>query len=205
MDVFALRTRIIGDYSAYVHSFINIGDTRIREKVQQELEAGLLWPEPLLQLNPSFALGPRVDELAASGALHPLCSAIFCEKKGGESPKPMRIYQHQLEALQAAQTGDNYILTTGTGSGKSLAYIVPIVNAVLRQGSGGGIKAIIVYPMNALANSQLGELTKFLCQGFPEGHPPVTFRRYTGQENDSERDDIITNPPDILLTNYVML
>ena len=205
MDVFALRTRIIGDYSAYVNSFINISDTRIREKVQQELETGLLWPESLLQLNPSFALGPRVDELVASGALHPLCENIFCDKTPGALPKPLRLYRHQLEALQAAQTGDNYILTTGTGSGKSLAYIVPIVNAVLSQGSGGGIKAIIVYPMNALANSQLGELTKFLCQGFPEGHPPVTFRRYTGQENDSERAEIVANPPDILLTNYVML
>ena len=54
------------------------------------------------------------------------------------------------------------MLTTGTGSGKSLSYIVPIVDRVLREGSGRGVKAIVVYPMNALANSQVEELRKFL-------------------------------------------
>ena len=76
-----------------------------------------------------------------------------------------------------AQTGVNYVLTTGTGSGKSLAYIVPIVDHVLRRGSGRGVQAIVVYPMNALANSQEGELTKFLKLGYPDGQGPVTFAR----------------------------
>ena len=67
--------------------------------------------------------------------------------------------------IEAARTGANYVLTTGTGSGKSLAYIVPIVDHVVRNGSGRGIQAIVVYPMNALANSQLGELEKFLAVG----------------------------------------
>ncbi len=68
----------------------------------------------------------------------------------------------------------------------------------------GGIQAIVVYPMNALANSQLNELSKFLR---PEDGPeaPVTFRRYTGQESTLEKEEIRRNPPDILLTNYVML
>ena len=97
------------------------------------------------------------------------------------------------------------MLTTGTGSGKSLAYIVPIVDTVLRAGPEPGIKAICVYPMNALANSQLGELEKFLCAGFPDRRGPVSFKRYTGQEDDEARRAIIADPPDILLTNYVML
>lgn len=97
------------------------------------------------------------------------------------------------------------VLTTGTGSGKSLAYIVPIVDHVLKRGSGKGIQAIVVYPMNALANSQQGELRKFLQFGFGEGREPVTFARYTGQEDPDERKAILRNPPDILLTNYVML
>ncbi len=59
--------------------------------------------------------------------------------------------------------------------------------------------------MNALANSQAGELEKFLKFGFPNNAGPVTYRRYTGQEKEDERAGIIASPPDILLTNYVML
>ncbi|MGE5763828.1 MAG: DEAD/DEAH box helicase, partial [Mycobacterium leprae] len=68
-----------------------------------------------------------------------------------------------------------------------------------------GVKAIVVYPMNALANSQLGELEKFLRFGYGEGREPVTFARYTGQESRDERERILKSPPDVLLTNYVML
>jgi len=59
--------------------------------------------------------------------------------------------------------------------------------------------------MNALANRQDQELTKFLCHGYPDGKGPVTFRLYTGQEDDEKRQQILADPPDILLTNYVML
>ncbi len=59
--------------------------------------------------------------------------------------------------------------------------------------------------MNALANSQELELEKFLRFGYGEGHEPVTFKRYTGQEKPDTRRAILANPPDILLTNYVML
>jgi hypothetical protein len=86
-----------------------------------------------------------------------------------------------------------------------LAYIVPIVDHVLRKGSGRGIQAIVVYPMNALANSQDEELSKFLKKGYPEGQSPVRFARYTGQEKGDVREALRRDPPDILLTNYMML
>jgi ATP-dependent helicase YprA (DUF1998 family) len=62
---------------------------------------------------------------------------------------------------------------------------------------------IVIYPMNALANSQLEELKKFL--GAQPSARPVTFGRYTGQESDEERQAMAANPPDILLTNFMML
>jgi len=114
------------------------------------------------------------------------------------------LHKHQEDAIRTAQGRHNYVLTTGTGSGKSLAYIIPIVDHVLRRGNGRGIQAIVVYPMNALANSQMGELKKFLKLGYPDGRGPVTFERYTGQESDEEKKRIMADPPDILLTNYVM-
>lgn len=164
MDAFALRNRLVDDYSAYIRSFITIRDPRIGQVVDDELRNGLLWPDPLLQLNPSFEPGPWIDELVASGRLHPECRSIFRIKQDDKPDKPLRLHKHQAEAVEAAASGDSYVLTTGTGSGKSLAYIIPIVDFVLRHGSGQGIRAIVVYPMNALANSQANELEKFLCR-----------------------------------------
>lgn len=205
MDVFQLRDVLINDYSTYISSFINIQDSNILECVNSELSDGVLWPDPLIQLNPSFQPGEWIDDLVAQGVLNPLTSRIFrLDKDETSDGAPMRLHQHQSDAVLAAVSGDNYVLTTGTGSGKSLAYIVPIVNHVLQHGSGHGTQAVIIYPMNALANSQMGELDKFLRFGFGEA-PPVTYRRYTGQESDIEREQILTNPPDIILTNYVML
>ncbi|HOX44531.1 MAG TPA: DEAD/DEAH box helicase [Myxococcota bacterium] len=206
MDVFELRKKLVKDYANYVQSFIQIADPRIQHHVQDELERGVLWPEPLIQLNPAFEPGDWIDELAASGVLHEECKRIFRIKPEltGDG-KPLRLHKHQADAVRTARTGANYVLTTGTGSGKSLAYIIPAVDLVLREGPGKGIKAIIVYPMNALANSQIGELQKFLGHGYPDGKGPITFARYTGQEKDEEKNAICANPPDILLTNFVML
>jgi ATP-dependent helicase YprA (DUF1998 family)/very-short-patch-repair endonuclease len=208
MNVFEFRNRLIMDYSKYVRGFINIQDEHLAQHVDQGLDAGVFWPEPLIQLNPSFEPGARIEDLVDARVLHETCVRMFRKDKdnpaypGGRS---LRLHKHQEEAIRQARGGANYVLTTGTGSGKSLAYIVPIVDHVLRRGPGRGIQAIVIYPMNALANSQENELRKFLHLGFSDNKGPVTFRKYTGQENDEEREKIIADPPDILLTNYVML
>ena len=200
---------MVDDYGSYVSSFIRIKDERVEEEVRNSLGEGLLWPDPLIQLNPSFEAGETVDELVAEGVLHEGCARVFRKGKKPKEPhnpgEDLRLHRHQAEAIRTARGGHNYVLTTGTGSGKSLAYIVPVVDHVLRRGPGRGIQAIVVYPMNALANSQYGELEKFLKHGYPDERGPVTFARYTGQESDEERQRIIADPPDILLTNYVML
>jgi ATP-dependent helicase YprA (DUF1998 family) len=91
-----------------------------------------------------------VDELVDEGLLHPACKTIF-RRKTDDNPagSAFRFHKHQEDAIRTAQLGRNYVLTTGTGSGKSLAYLVPIVDYVLKHGSGRGTQAIIVYPMNA--------------------------------------------------------
>ncbi len=207
LDVFQLRRQLVSDYCTYLQSFLNLRDTRISAHVEQVMAAGQLWPEPLIQMNPAFEAGGWVEELVKENLLHPDCAKVFRLKssKNLEIDRPMRLHRHQREAIERANRGKHYVLTTGTGSGKSLAYIVPIVDWVLRNGSGQGIRAIIIYPMNALANSQMHELSRFLEWGFPEGRPPVSFARYTGQEKEEERKKIRDNPPDILITNYVMM
>ncbi|MFN8542047.1 MAG: DEAD/DEAH box helicase, partial [Thermomicrobiales bacterium] len=209
MNIFQLRDEVIANYRAYVESFLRIDNPEIRSYVQQELDNGRLWPEPLVQLNPSFEPGETVEALAHQGLLVGECGRIFRRGKSEDGTpdtgQPLRLHRHQQEAVEVARTGASYILTTGTGSGKSLAYFVPIVDHVLRHGSGQGIKAIVVYPMNALCNSQMEELRKYLIFGYSAGQEPVKFARYTGQEKADERKRIAANPPDILLTNYVML
>lgn len=212
MDVFTIHQRLIEDYRAFTEGGTVIRDPKIEAFVEADLDAKSQWPDPWLSLNPSFASGGTVGDLTREGVLHPECERIFQTDKteGGRvcDGTPLTLRRHQREAIDAARTGTSYVLTTGTGSGKSLAYIVPIVDRVLRARESDRtkrVRAIIVYPMNALANSQLRELGKFLRDGYGEGSEPVTFARYTGQETQEQREAIRANPPDILLTNYVML
>lgn len=206
MDVFQLRDDVVHQYADYVRSFVRIREPLLKQFVDKSLTDEALWPPPLIQMNPSFAVGGWIDELVEQGDLHPECARIFrIKSEGSADSSPMRLHEHQVGAIRTAARNANYVLTTGTGSGKSLAYIIPIVNHILRAGRGRGIKAIVVYPMNALCNSQYGELEKFLRLGYGQGNEPVRFDRYTGQESQEQRDAIAANPPDILLTNYVML
>lgn len=207
VDIFDFRDRVVSDYADYTRSFLNVREPRLKDFVNAQLDAGVLWPEPLVQLNPAFEPGESIDQLAAEGVLHPECRRVFRRNKSRANPAgdTLLLHRHQCDAVRAAATGSPYVLTTGTGSGKSLGYIVPIVDHVLRSPAKRRIKAIIVYPMNALANSQLKELEKFLIPDDPGGRGPVTFARYTGQETEDQRKRVLDDPPDILLTNYVML
>lgn len=216
MDVFGVHRTLIRDYRSFTEGGTVIRDGRVAAFVEDDLNAKSQWPDPWLSLNPFFAGGGTVLELSGEGRLlHEECARIFQsgKTKGGTvcDGRPLTLHQHQREAVEAAQSFASYALTTGTGSGKSLGYIVPIVDKVLKDRETEGpkaprrVRAIIVYPMNALANSQLKELEKYLRDGYGPGREPVTFARYTGQEDDARRKEIRDNPPDILLTNYVML
>ena len=217
MDVFTLHDKLIQEYRAFTGGGVVIRDDCAADRLREDLEAKNQWPDPWLSLNPFFDTGGAVHELVQEGLLHEETARIFQKGKTEHSTtcKGERItfHRHQRQAVEAARTGESYVLTTGTGSGKSLGYIVPIVDRVLRERDheksqgrkSKRVRAIIVYPMNALANSQIEELNKFLVHGYGKGHEPVTFARYTGQEGEEERRRIRQNPPDILLTNYVML
>ena len=156
----------------------------------------------LLSLNPRYEAGPTADELVNSGDICPETAQVF--PFGSEW---LPFHRHQGQAFAKARAGQSFVVTTGTGSGKSLCFFVPIVDAIIRArkaGHGPRTRAIIVYPMNALANSQVKEINKFIDQsGLSENLRPVV-RRYTGQENQEERQRVADNPPDILLTNFMM-
>src|SRR5690606_22475143 len=170
MDVFKVHEHLIADYAAFTSGFTEIQNRRIKEHVEHRQTAGEQWPDPYLSLNPNFAPGGSIGDLVRDNLLMPECERIFrVGKEEGDDGHPLNLHRHQREAVEIARSGASYVLTTGTGSGKSLSYIVPIVDWVLRQKADNayrpGVKAIIVYPMNALANSQVLELEKFLQRG----------------------------------------
>jgi len=96
LNIFDYRDRLTDDYASYVESFIQIRDRAIRSYVQQQLDQGVLWPDPLLQLNPLFAQGDSIDELVAQGVLHQECTRIF-RKKSQDDPagRTLRLHKHQ--------------------------------------------------------------------------------------------------------------
>lgn len=96
MNVFALRQGLVDAYAAYIRSFLRIRDPRVDAAVRAELESGLLWPEPLIQLNPSFEPGAAIDALVDEGVLHEGCRRVFRVKPEPEGDgAPLRLHRHQ--------------------------------------------------------------------------------------------------------------
>jgi ATP-dependent helicase YprA (DUF1998 family) len=208
MDVFALDRSVVGDYSAFARSFTSVKADDLQRSIDDTYKTGRFWPEPLLQLNPHYKAGGSVLDLVRDGTLDPGCAAYFrdFQSGGGDADRSLKLRRHQREAIVKAAAGRTFVVTTGTGSGKSLCFFIPIANSAIRarrEAEAPRTRAIVIYPMNALANSQMKELEKFLAP--IAGVPAVTFARYTGQESSEERQAIKSSPPDILLTNFMML
>lgn len=198
MNVLETHSKIIRDYASYIRSFINIADEELNAKVMEELEGGKLWPEPLLQFNPPFAKSGDLPGLVKREGLHSHMAHIF----SGYS-----LYQHQVDAIQLGVRDRDFVVTSGTGSGKSLTYMATIFNHLLNHPDEQGVVAIVVYPLNALINSQTEEFTKYKLnfQKNPGGDFPIDYGQYTGQEDEGKRRAMLDKPPRILLTNYMML
>ena len=142
-------------------------------------------------------------------------------------PLERPLYQHQERAIRKAILHSrNIVVATGTGSGKTEAFLVPILNHLFVEEDGGrpaaGVRALLLYPMNALANDQMARLRELL-----KNYPRITFGRYTGETESEDakaiekyrkmyhrepypnelisRRQMRDRPPQILLTNYAML
>jgi len=198
MNVFENHSEILKDYATYIRSFLNIADPQIREMVEGELSRGKLWPEPLLQFNPAFEIVGKVEDLCRKEFLHSDLANIF---------KGYSLYKHQVEAMRLGIARKDFVLTSGTGSGKSLTYIGSIFHHLLSNPELAGVTAVVVYPMNALINSQFEEFNRYRenYENATGKSFPIKFGKYTGQENEAARDKIRKDPPHVLLTNYMML
>ena len=200
MNIIELYENLKGSYKSYLESFVTIKDERIKEKVSDSIKHEELWPKALIQFNPNFEKGIGVKELIAKGfPIHPDLEYFF--------DKPF--YKHQQDAIELGCQDKEFIVTSGTGSGKSRTFMATIFNYVLQNEEVCKDKtiAIIVYPMNALINSQAEELSRYKStyEEKTGNKCPFTFGKYTGQENDEARTKMQQTPPNIILTNYMML
>ncbi|MEH2373866.1 helicase-related protein, partial [Nostoc sp.] len=127
LDIFNFRNEVIGDYRRYIESFLKIRDPKVKAFVDQELDKGQLWSDPLIQLNPTYKKGATVTELVQQKVLHPNCEQYF-----SINSKPFTFHYHQKQAFETAQRQEPYVVTTGTGSGKSMTYVVPIFDDLRR-------------------------------------------------------------------------
>jgi ATP-dependent helicase YprA (DUF1998 family) len=108
MDALSLHSKILDGYKEYIWSFIDIHDEDIRKEVEKSLNSGKLWPDPLIQFNPSFEKTGSVDGLVADGTLNASLGHVF---------KGVSLYTHQIEAMRLGSQLESFVVTSGTASG----------------------------------------------------------------------------------------
>lgn len=177
--------RIAKQYRQYLQTMFSISDPEYMDLFSKALSSeGQFEKGPYLDVSNSFEKGKSVKELVDEGILNKgfLNITRF---------KDMRLYYHQEESLRKSIGGDNMIVSTGTGSGKTECFLIPVLNEIMNEVTKAkekgeeiepGVRALIIYPMNALANDQMDRLRKILID-----YPDITFGSYTGQTKHMER------------------
>ncbi|MGW4364328.1 DEAD/DEAH box helicase [Nocardia takedensis] len=223
LDPLAAAADIEAGYKRYLKTLIAPRDPALAAAFDREIDATtMLTKGPLLELTPPYEPGASPAELVAEGVLHPGFGEF-----GSTMELDRPLYRHQETAIRKVTAGRNLVVSTGTGSGKTESFLLPILNTLVAEKAAGtlgpGVRALLLYPMNALANDQLGRL-----RGLLRNSPDITFGRYTGETKESSRDaaaayrelypgrerlpnellsreEMWREPPHILLTNYAML
>lgn len=213
-------------YIRYLQTIKPFQDDELRREFRNALEeTNRLVKGPLVEVSPPFQTGATIQNLIAQGVLARGFTRICSDE---HLPIRRPLYRHQERAIRKAVAGRNLVVATGTGSGKTESFLMPVLNHLLREEEAGtlklpGVRALFLYPMNALANDQMKRLRRVL-----QNYPNITFGRYVGETEQTEeraliafrqnypnepelsnelqsRKEMQENPPHILLTNYAML
>lgn len=234
-DPIEASQNIKDEFISYITTVFNISDPDYAKQFHSALEAdGAVAKGPFLEVNDSFKKGRSLTELIQEDVVSDLFKELEGDVPDGEKELQLNrsLYLHQEHAILKANQGKNLIVTTGTGSGKTECFLIPIMNQLFREIESGsldsGVRAILIYPMNALANDQMKRLRK-LFKVFPQFTFGVynsstqekpeqgrheygkIFRDVNGRplpplENEIvSREEMRATPPHILITNYAML
>jgi superfamily II DNA/RNA helicase len=203
---------LIDQYRRFLRTSYRFLDEHLRRQFEEHLaKIDIVVKGPYVTLAREFHRGRTLQDLIASGEADAELARLHWPF--GSNP----LYVHQERAMSLGRAGRSFVVTTGTGSGKTESFLLPILDGVLRRKREGsqGVQALLLYPMNALANDQLERLRRLLRGTGAD----LSFALYTGgsdvtttrlQEEPAEterlrRADIRSRPPDLLLTNYKQL
>ena len=216
--------QVTADYRRYLRSLLPIRDEVLANALDHKLATSpLLVKGPMLESTPAYLRAGSLADLIDDGTL----PTSFRRFDSPALPLDRALYAHQESAARKARAGRNFVVSTGTGSGKTESFLIPILASLADEIAAGslspGIRALLLYPMNALANDQMKRLRQVLATT-----PEVTFGRYIGDTptqaaeaqrkfeflNPGEprlpnellsREEMQATPPHLLLTNYAML
>ena len=157
------------EFVGYIATSFSFADKNLRMQFRRQLENNID-NGPWLETNDVFKSGQSISQLIDEGLLSPLYLDL---EKGKDEKKYKKrlpvdrpLYLHQEEAIRAIVDGANVIVSTGTGSGKTNCFLIPVINDLLREVEnntlGPGVRALFIYPMNALANDQMKNIRKIL-------------------------------------------
>lgn len=213
----------------YITTTFHFADSEYQAAFKHALaEEGAVARGPYLDIGGSYETGNSLDKLIDMGEASPLFKEL---EHAPESKKELKLsrplYLHQEEAIKKINAGKSLIVTTGTGSGKTECFLIPIVNHLLRKLEAGtledAVHAIIIYPMNALANDQMKRMRDLLKDagdirfGLYNGNTKHErkealtdyHRTHAGEDplpNEAiSREEMQERPPHILITNYSMM
>ena len=222
-DPLATSNLIVEGYRRYLKSLLPVRDPGIAAALDNEIARSRLTKGPLLEAAPPYKHGATLADLVAEGVLDPAFPGLASRAVPLDRP----LYRHQEQAIRKITAGRNVVVATGTGSGKTESFLLPILDALSAEHAAGtlgpGVRALLLYPMNALANDQIKRLREVLAVA-----PHITFGRYVGATPRTAREaaekfavlnpgqprlpnellsraEMRETPPHILLTNYAML
>lgn len=224
IDAVSTSEEIKATYRRYLSSLLAVRNPRIDAALREAIDGtDMLDRGPYLEATPPYAPGKSLQELISEGVLADGFAALASDAL----PLGRPLYIHQEQSIRKAAAGRNIVVASGTGSGKTESFLIPILDSLVRERERGdlgpGVRALLLYPMNALANDQMKRLRQLLS-----GSPDITFGRYTGEtERDPlkarevfaalnigepmlpneilSRQEMRERPPHLLLTNYAML
>lgn len=165
---------LVEEYRRFLRSSYRLADPKLRDQFEEHIsQADVLVKGPYITLARDFAQGRTLTDLLAQGVGHQDIARL--NWPFGEKP----LFKHQERAFcRVDADGRNCVIKTGTGSGKTEAFLLPVLSGVMKLREKGvpGLKAILLYPMNALANDQLVRLRKIV----KDSGLDLTFAMYTG-------------------------